>query len=302
MLEKRWDQGKHWWELRSCNYYSEFEKAKIIFPDIAVGPRFTYSDTYEFIDTTAFMIPTDDFYLLALLNSELFSFFLKFSSPSIKSGFLRFKKRYVEPFPVRNIAFISSPDERTYYLEKAHFLYQLCTVNDQSGILDFVEYHLARRPEASDIVHDLLAFLAREMLRLNKEKQTLQKEFLDYLVSALKIQPQLHEKSGKAGLDALHKGKSTLLNYPGDYQRQEKALKFTNLIAILKDNQRYIVKPITRNSILLQEIESVYNANIQKIEAIKAQLMRTDILIDEIIYQLYRLTPEEILLVKASTQ
>jgi hypothetical protein len=30
-----------------------------------------------------------------------------------------------------------------------------------------------QEPEASDIVHDLLAFLAEEMLRLNKEKQAI---------------------------------------------------------------------------------------------------------------------------------
>jgi len=31
-LEKRWDKGKYWWELRACDYYSEFSKPKIIFP------------------------------------------------------------------------------------------------------------------------------------------------------------------------------------------------------------------------------------------------------------------------------
>jgi len=29
-LEKRLDKGKHWWELRACTYYSQFERPKII--------------------------------------------------------------------------------------------------------------------------------------------------------------------------------------------------------------------------------------------------------------------------------
>ena len=53
--------------------------------------------------------------------------------------------------------------------------------------------------EASDIVHDLLAFLAEEMLRLNKEKRAVQCAFLDWLVDTLKIQPQ-PDKDGKVGI------------------------------------------------------------------------------------------------------
>lgn len=28
-------KGDYWWELRACDYYDEFEKPKIIYPDIA---------------------------------------------------------------------------------------------------------------------------------------------------------------------------------------------------------------------------------------------------------------------------
>ncbi len=34
-LEKRWDKGNFWWELRACGYYEQFEKPKIIYPDIS---------------------------------------------------------------------------------------------------------------------------------------------------------------------------------------------------------------------------------------------------------------------------
>jgi hypothetical protein len=46
------------------------------------------------------------------------------------------------------------------------------------------------------VVHDLLAFLAEEMIRLNKEKRAVQQEFLDWLVATLKI---LTDKEGRKG-------------------------------------------------------------------------------------------------------
>jgi len=44
-LERRSDKGKYWWELRACSYYSEFEKPKIIYPQIMMEPRFTFDFT-----------------------------------------------------------------------------------------------------------------------------------------------------------------------------------------------------------------------------------------------------------------
>src|SRR2546423_3825720 len=85
-----------------------------------------------------------------------------------------------------------------------------------------VDHHLGKAPEESDVVHDLLAFLAEEMIRLNKEKRAAMREFLDWLVTALHILP---DKDGRKGIDALT-GKSKLADYPGDYQKGEPPLSF----------------------------------------------------------------------------
>src|SRR4029077_9708259 len=34
-LKKRSDQGHYYWELRSCDYWREFEKPKLLYQDIA---------------------------------------------------------------------------------------------------------------------------------------------------------------------------------------------------------------------------------------------------------------------------
>lgn len=90
-----------------------------------------------------------------------------------------------------------------------------------------------KEPEESDAVHDLLAFQAEEMIRLNKEKRALQREFLDWLVATLKIFP---DKEGRTGIDVLT-GKAKLADYPGDYQKEEPPLATDELLEVLRKNK-----------------------------------------------------------------
>lgn len=78
---KRCDKGEFWWELRSCDYYDAFEKPKILYPVIAKESRMTYDTKGTYVGNTVYMIPVDDLYLLAVLNSRLiFSFFKRTAS------------------------------------------------------------------------------------------------------------------------------------------------------------------------------------------------------------------------------
>jgi hypothetical protein len=55
-LERRWDKGDHWYELRPCSYYDDFAKPKIVYPDIARNCRFAYDETgmvHNLVDTFA---------------------------------------------------------------------------------------------------------------------------------------------------------------------------------------------------------------------------------------------------------
>lgn len=68
-LMVRQDQGEHWWELRACAYYAEFDKPKIVFPEIAMEPRFCFDADGTFTNNKAFIVPLNDLFLLAVLNS-----------------------------------------------------------------------------------------------------------------------------------------------------------------------------------------------------------------------------------------
>ncbi len=295
-LEKRWDKGNYWWELRPCDYYADFEKPKIIFPDIANGCQFAYSADGEFSINTTYFMASNNMFLLAVLNSSLIEFFYRSKTAIYRGGYLRFFTQYVNETPIRRIAFTTSQELRMAYLDEARQLYQqYISDSNELPLLHFVKYHLTQQPEASDVIHDLLAYLAENMLGMNKEKCTLQSSFLACLETKLDIQPQLDKNSGKSGLETL-KGKDRLLNYPRDYQKNERALSFQEVVNILLENRRYFRQyPDNR---LMHEIEGKYERNVEVIEKLKQQLKQTDSLINSVVYKLYGLTEDDVRMVE----
>ncbi|WP_338874932.1 TaqI-like C-terminal specificity domain-containing protein [Spirosoma sp. SC4-14] len=96
----RSDKGEYWWELRACDYYNEFEVNKITFPDIGIRVQAIYDELGSYCVNTAYFIPKDDKYLLALLNSNTVLHFYINLSTAIRGGYLRFFKQYVEQIPI----------------------------------------------------------------------------------------------------------------------------------------------------------------------------------------------------------
>ena len=119
-------------------------------------------------------------YILAIIGSRLQSrLFIWTSEVAKRDDFPQLDIQTIRNLFIPYIDFTTPNQERTYYLEKAKNLYDYClSKNDQDCVLGFVDHHLSKEPEESDVVHDLLAFLAEEMIRLNKEKRAAQKEFL----------------------------------------------------------------------------------------------------------------------------
>jgi len=56
-LIARDDQGKYFWELRSCAYWQEFEQPKIVFPDIAAHCEFGWDAQKHYLVNTAYDSP-----------------------------------------------------------------------------------------------------------------------------------------------------------------------------------------------------------------------------------------------------
>ena len=103
--EKRYDKGEYWWELRTCDYYEEFEKPKIIYAEIATKGQFILDTAKFYSDTTSYIIGDNSKYLLGILNSKLWTFLFSKTSSEIRGGFYRWKRQYMSPLPIRTIDF-----------------------------------------------------------------------------------------------------------------------------------------------------------------------------------------------------
>ena len=159
-------------------------------------------------------------YLCCLLNSKLLQRFLRIRiAPRFGSLYVETKIKHLDLLPIRHINFTTPAVERDRQLEKAKTLYQRCL--DRGSIdcvLGFVDHHLTADPERSDVVHDLLAFLAEEMVGLNKAKGEETRGFLHWL----------EREIGKK-IDTL-KNKTKIQNYF--------ELSLEELLEILKSNRR----------------------------------------------------------------
>lgn len=99
-LRSRVDQGRWWWELRACAYYTEFQKPKITYPNICKRPEFTFDDESYFTNQKCFIITKADKYLLAILNSTVIHFLFEIVIPKLRGGFFEPGYVFMKDFPI----------------------------------------------------------------------------------------------------------------------------------------------------------------------------------------------------------
>jgi hypothetical protein len=70
-LLKRQDQGAYWWELRACAYWDKFDRPKVLYQEIQFHPCYMLDQGGMLANNKVFFLPTEDLYLLGVLNSPL---------------------------------------------------------------------------------------------------------------------------------------------------------------------------------------------------------------------------------------
>ncbi|MGC1377571.1 MAG: TaqI-like C-terminal specificity domain-containing protein, partial [Anaerolineales bacterium] len=98
--EARWDKGNYWWELRACDYYSLFEKPRIIYPQIGNEARFVLDKGEYFPLKTVYSIASDDWYLLGILNSSSAMSFMMETFTKLRGGYFEFYTDKMETLPI----------------------------------------------------------------------------------------------------------------------------------------------------------------------------------------------------------
>jgi type I restriction-modification system DNA methylase subunit len=88
-LIDRTDQGRFFWELRSCAYWTDFKKPKIILARFMNQPTYAWDDQGMYMSNGSSMIAGADQYAVGVLNSVVAWWFLKATSTDLSGGFLQ---------------------------------------------------------------------------------------------------------------------------------------------------------------------------------------------------------------------
>jgi len=263
---------------------------KLVFVRKTMRPRFAFCPVPFFCDESTYIIlpGTEGHslqYLLSILNSALFHWWC--SQHKTHGSQLQIDKEIVLGMPIRRVNFTTPEKERKQLQEKGKELYQRYLVSrDWGEVLVFVAECLPQKAdgtpdmehEKSDVVHDLLAFLAEEMTRVNKEKQSKIKGFLTWLEKEI-LKGSVEDQKNKTKIKDFHNG------------------TFEALLDVLKKNK---VVPDPCPSSIRDTIASEFSAAVNAITPLKTQIEATDDLIDQIVYRLYGLTDAEIAIVEGA--
>ena len=103
-LLNREDKGFYYWELRACVYWKEFDKRKIIYPNITERNLFAWDETGFLTNQKAFIIPTDDKFLLGYLNSSTVFWLFDKMMTKLMGGFFEPSSIYMEKIPIPEIS------------------------------------------------------------------------------------------------------------------------------------------------------------------------------------------------------
>lgn len=101
-LIKRHDQGKFFWEMRSCTYWDDFENLKLLSTKVSFRPSFCVDRSGAIIGNTAYFIKAGNFdnFLMILLNSNVSEYYSRRVFSTKQGGFYEVQPGGLEAFPV----------------------------------------------------------------------------------------------------------------------------------------------------------------------------------------------------------
>jgi hypothetical protein len=99
-LRKRQDQGRCWWELRACAYWGELSKPRITYQDITWTANFCLTPGEYLSNNTTYFLPTQDTWLVSVLNAPIGWWFAWRSAQHGKDEALRYFTSFMESYPV----------------------------------------------------------------------------------------------------------------------------------------------------------------------------------------------------------
>ena len=104
-LVVRSDQGKNWWNLRACKYYSEFERdEKVIWGLTADKWAFTLDKEKHYLPSNGYILTSTKIsthYILGLLNCKLMHYYFRFIGIMTAGGAYTLKAATISALPFK---------------------------------------------------------------------------------------------------------------------------------------------------------------------------------------------------------
>jgi len=269
---------------------AQYKTPKIIFAKMALVVEAMIDTIGEFasINTNfAFQKDYDLRYVGAICNSSLMSWvYGEFFGPlRMGGGYLQFQAPQLRALPIRRIAFTTPLEERERLVKEGLEHYEAYLEHGEDVLVRafvFARLLAEDEPEQADVIHDLLAYLAERMIEMHKEKQAEVRGFLDWLA----------EYTGRPTDEWVLK--TNLRRY---YEHD-----WAEMQRILKRNQRKLPNVDLNVDGYRNEpaanVRAAWETSMDTLRPLLARIEATDGLIDQIVYQLYGLTEEEIAVVE----
>jgi type II restriction/modification system DNA methylase subunit YeeA len=173
----KWEGRKpgqyEWYEIQdTVDYYNEFEKPKIVYPDIAKESRIAFDNEGIYFGNTVYFMPSNDFFLLGVLNSKLiFNYYKRIAAvlgDADKGGRMRWFTQDVLKLPIRTINF-SDPADKARHDKMVSLVEQMLALNKQLATSKTAheKTNLQRQIDATDKQIDSLVY---ELYALTEEE------------------------------------------------------------------------------------------------------------------------------------
>jgi len=181
-LEKRYDKGKHWSNLRNCAFIEEFEKPKIIYPNMTSVFPFVFDDKGFYINDKSCIITLNEKkslflkFLTAYFNSRLSKFLLKIFFPVLLGGTREIKEFVFKDFPIPQ----ATESQQNSLAQKAEKMIELNkALHEQTAsAVEFlkIKYSIQKISQKLEKFYQLGANIFIEELKKLKVKLTLKEE------------------------------------------------------------------------------------------------------------------------------
>jgi len=157
-----------WYEVQDAiDYYSEFEKPKLMYLVFQVKPAFTFDEAGTYANNAVWITPKPDKMLLGILNSKLGWFMISNYCTQIQNGY-QLIFNYLGKIPIRTIDQVD-PVDVARHDRMVSLVDQMLSLHKQlqEARTPYEQTALQRQIEATDEQIDTLVY---ELYGLNEEE------------------------------------------------------------------------------------------------------------------------------------